>query len=581
MGKSGYTMKQVKRIHMKGWNLYLSIPLNYSTKSNTMRKLIYFISMLLLANLQAACQNNESKALDELMNSLFPDDGPGGVALVVRDGEVLYRKAFGMADLELEVKMTPDNVFRIGSITKQFTACAILKLAEEGKLDLQDDITRFIADYPTHGYHISIEHLLTHTSGIKSYTGMEEWTAELRRKDFTTAELVDLFKNQPMDFAPGEEYRYNNSAYFLLGYVVELISGMSYGDYIDSTFFKPLGMKNSYYGSTSRIIPHRASGYSMDRGIYKNAEFLSMTQPHGAGALISTVDDLYTWYRAVMDGEVISDKSLKKATTSYVLNNGRKTGYGYGWSLGNIQRSPRISHGGGINGYLTASIYLPEEELFVAVFSNCTCRDPDTDAVKMAAISLGKPYEWDSISMDDELLKSYEAVYTSEFDGDLFIRYHDGRIYAMRSGGSETALTPFERDKFFVKDGTSTFHFISEEDKKISAVVSKSTGYDIRWERSGKALPSFEAINLDASVLEDYPGTYEFGPDFKLEVFQEGILMYARATGQEKFEIYPIDMDVFLIRGADVKLVFNRGTDGSIESLILHQNGEYRAKKTD
>lgn len=267
-----------------------------------MKNVILFVSILLVVSIQASCQKSEIKEYDKLMSGMFAEDGPGGVALVVSDGEVLYRKAFGMANLELDVAMSPDNVFRIGSITKQFTSCAILKLAEEGKLDLQDDITRFIEDYPTHGYHISIEHLLTHTSGIKSYTSMEEWTAELMKQDFTTAELVDFFKNQPMDFAPGEEFRYNNSAYFLLGYIIELVTEMPYADYIDSTFFKALGMNNSYYGSTSRIIPMRASGYASLREDYRNANFLSMTQPHGAGALLSTVDDLYTWYNAVMHG---------------------------------------------------------------------------------------------------------------------------------------------------------------------------------------------------------------------------------------------------------------------------------------
>jgi len=546
-----------------------------------MKKQIFIVSFFLLATLQASCQKKEIGEFDELMSSLFSDEGPGGAALVVRDGEVLYRKALGMADLELQVAMTPENVFRIGSITKQFTACAILKLAEEGRVDLQDDITRFIEDYPTHGYHISIEHLLTHTSGIKSYTGMDEWTAELRKKDFTPEELVDLFKNQPMDFAPGEEFLYNNSAYFLLGHIIELISGRSYADYVDSVFFKPLGMENSYYGSNSRIIPNRARGYAREGDEYVNAGYLSMTQPHGAGALISTVDDLYTWYDAVMHGKVISEESLKKATSSYELTSGRKTGYGYGWFLGNIQESPSISHGGGINGYLTASLYLPEENVFVAVFSNCTCNAPGRIAEKMAALSIGKPFEWDSISLDSDLLRSYEAVYSSEHDGDLYILYRDGQIFAMRSGGSETPLSRFEPDRFYVKDGTSTFHFIRGEDGEVRSVISRGTGYDIEWKRTEKALPSAEAIELDASVLEQYPGKYELGPEFILAIYQEGNLMYAQATGQASIQIFPTDMDVFQVQGMDVRIEFNRGKDGSIESLTLHQNGEHLARKIE
>lgn len=355
----------------------------------TPRLIIFFF---LAFAIQASCQE-ELTTYDELMDSLFSDEGPGGVALVVRDGEVLYRQARGMADLELGVKMRPGHVFRIGSITKQFTACAILKLAEEAKLDLQDDITAYIEDYPTHGHKITIEHLLTHSSGIRSYTGMEEWDAGFRKKDLTRAEMVDFFKNQPMDFAPGEEFRYNNSAYFLLGYIIELIAETSYANYVDSCFFKPLEMENTSYGSNSRIIPGRTRGYAIEGGEYLNAAYLSMTQPHGAGALISTVDDLYTWNQAVMGGEVISMASLEKATTSYVLNNGNKTAYGYGWALGELKGTRSISHGGGINGFLTASIYLPEEKVFVAIFSNCTCNAPGEIASKMAALALAEARE--------------------------------------------------------------------------------------------------------------------------------------------------------------------------------------------
>lgn len=160
---------------------------------------------------------------DTLLMKKFNTDEPGGTVLVVKKGEVIYRKAFGKANLELDVDMKPEYIFRIGSITKQFTACAILKLIEEGKLSLQDDITKHIKDYPTHGHSITIEHLLTHTSGIISYTSMDNLKTEMRN-DRTPEKLIEYFKNEPMEFAPGEKYRYNNSAYAILGYVIEILS---------------------------------------------------------------------------------------------------------------------------------------------------------------------------------------------------------------------------------------------------------------------------------------------------------------------------------------------------------------------
>jgi len=224
----------------------------------------YSFSLLLVLLLPlfhlTSCQNTENP-YDILLSEQFPADGPGCVALVAKEGEVIYRKAFGMANLELDVPLKPENVFRIGSITKQFTSCAIMKLIEEGKLSLEDDITDHIADFPTSGHTITIEHLLTHTSGIKSYTSIQHLMVEYVRKDLTPIEAIDLFKNEPMDFEPGEQYLYNNSAYFILGYIIELVSGQTYEEYIDENFFQPLGMENSYYGNTSRIIPNRAAGY--------------------------------------------------------------------------------------------------------------------------------------------------------------------------------------------------------------------------------------------------------------------------------------------------------------------------------
>lgn len=545
-----------------------------------MNKPIFLLPLLLLVVVEVSCQNRDSE-YDQMMNEVFASDGPGGVALIARDGEILFRKAYGMANLELDVEMSPDQVFRIGSITKQFTACAILKLAEEGKLDLQDDITNFIEDYPTHGYTITIEHLLTHTSGIKSYTSMMEWTEEVRKRDFTPAELVDFFKNEPMDFAPGEEFRYNNSAYFLLGYIVEIVSGKSYETFIDENFFQPLGMKNSYYGSTTRIIHNRSDGYAMGKDGYINADFLSMTQPFGAGSLLSTVDDLYTWYTAVMNHEVISEESLTKATTTSQLNNGKKTGYGYGWFIRNIQGSPNITHGGGINGFLTASLFIPEERLFVAVFSNCTCIDPGNLAVNMAAITLGKPYEWDSISLDVRLLKSYEAVYTSEFDGDLVITYRDGVLYAMVTGVGERKIVPFKKDEFFSEEEIETLHFVRGSENEIISAMLKSNTYDIEWKRTDNPIPVVEAIDVDESVLKEYIGKYQLGPESILSIILEDGKIYVDPPDQERTELIPIGEAEFKLPSFDAIIQFNRGDDNTIQGFTLIKNGEHKAEKIE
>ena len=352
-------------------------------------KRLSLIVLVLILSIQAFSQTFTQKA-DSLMSEIFEDNGPGGIALVMKGDEILYRKAFGLASLELDVKMTPANIIRIGSITKTFTATAILKLAEERKLDLQDPISKYIQDYPTQGEAITIEHLLTHTSGIKDFINMESWTDELRKMEYTPQKKIDLFKNEPMEFMPGDEFHYNNSGYILLGYIIEIVSGMQYDEYIDTFFFNPLGMENSFYESTSDIIRNRARGYAKNGKEYKNADFLDMSNPYAAGAIISTVDDILKWYKAVLQFKVIMKASLLKAHSPYKLNNGNLTDYGYGWELHDIQEQKAISHSGGITGFLTNSIYLPENDLFIIVFSNCTCNGTSAVEKKLIEFALEK-----------------------------------------------------------------------------------------------------------------------------------------------------------------------------------------------
>src|SRR6056297_876104 len=308
-------------------------------------KQLLMLLILLGVGTVATCQKPETQ-FEEIIKEKYKADEPGAAVLVAKNDDVIYRKAFGMADLELDVKMKSEMVFEIGSVTKQFTAISILMLMEEDKLSLEDDITKYIEDYPTHGHTITIHHLLTHTSGIKSYTSMKEWQ-EKWRKDYEPKEFIDFFKYEPMNFAPGEEFSYNNSAYFLLGYIIEKVSGKTYPEFIEQNIFKPLEMNNSYYGSQKKIIENRAPGYQK-KDEFVNAEYLSLTQPYSAGSIMSTVNDLYKWHKALHDYKLVEKETLEKAFSNYTLNNGEKINYGYGWFINEINGSSTIEHGGGI-----------------------------------------------------------------------------------------------------------------------------------------------------------------------------------------------------------------------------------------
>lgn len=523
-------------------------------------------------------QNYEGQ-FDAILKTQLSSESPGGTALVVKDGKVLYKKAFGRADLELDVAMEPDHIFRIGSLTKQFTASAILKLAGEGRLSLSDTITRFIKDYPMNGHVITIEHLLTHTSGVKNYTSLDKFNSEVRREDFTPKELVDFFKNEPMDFPPGTDYRYSNSGYVLLGYIIELISGKTYAEYIRENFFQPLGMKNSFYGNTSAIVPGRASGYQRRNGHFQNSDYLSMTLPYSSGAILSNVEDMFTWYDALMNNRVLNKGSLKKAHTSYKLSGGRLTGYGYGWELGNIQGSPTIKHVGRINGFVTYCVYLPMEKIFVAIFSNCDCTDNlENPASRMAAIVLNKPYQWNAIKLTAKELESYQAVYESAHEGQKTIGFEDGRLLYFSKGGSKTQLVPFEKDKFFIENSLTTLEFNRDSKGDIISFTSKSTGLSVTWNRATGEIKTLKSIKVSEQELEKFVGNYQFpnGPLFK--IVKEGKKLFGQ-VGQDKKEILPYAKNKFFAKEIDAKIIFNFDKSGKVTSLTKVQSDEMNAKK--
>ncbi|HEY8957309.1 serine hydrolase [Chitinophaga sp.] len=519
------------------------------------------------------------KELDALLTRTFPSQAPGAAVLVAKANKVLYKRAFGKANLELNVALKPGYIFRIGSITKQFTACAILKLVEEGKLSLQSDLTEFIRDYPAQG--ITIEHLLTHTSGIN--TGAGAWTPETRKLDFTPRALIDSFKFRPPDFLPGASFRYNNNGYVLLGYIIELVSGMPYEEYISRYFFKPLGMKNSGYDNTSLVIPGRVSGYQRDNDLYSNAGYLSMTQPYSAGSLFSTVEDLYTWNKALTAGKVISKESLRKAQTSFTLNNGKPTGYGYGWWLGNIQGSPCIKHDGLINGFSTFALYLPQEKVFVAVLTNCENNNPEIIGSEIAGTTIGKPYHTNEIGLPMEQLKSYAAVYESATEGQRLVSYEDGRLLYFVKGGAKARLIPFETDRFYFENSLDIVEFLRKKDGEIAGMALETAGKTNTFTRTSIKPDNLYAISISTELLEKYVGEYQFPDNFILIITRYGNRLYGKGTGprQIRQEIVPYDTCSFFARNLDARLMFHLDKSGTVTGLTKIQNGESVARKIE
>ncbi|MBK8517277.1 MAG: serine hydrolase [Saprospiraceae bacterium] len=536
--------------------------------------LLFISGLFLNASIaQTIADKQLTTKFDQLLSDKFKSNETGGTALVARKGQIIYKKAFGMANLELNIPMQTENVFRIGSITKQFTAIAILQLMEQGKLDLQDDITKFIPDYPTHGHKITIEHLLTHTSGIQSYTGMKDFDA-ISRLDKKPEELIAYFKNQPMEFAPGTKWNYNNSGFFLLGYIIEKVTGKTYPEYVEEKIFKTLGMTQSYYGSDSKIIKNRASAYSKVESGFVNAEPLSMTLPYSAGSLQSTVEDLFKWNQAVHSYKLVNKENLDKAFTSYILADGKKTNYGYGWSLGNIQGSPTIEHGGGIPGFLTMGIYLPVEDVFVAVFSNCDCNGPDDVTAKLAALTIGKPYEYREFKVDSSVQQKLTGVYEKEgSDEQRFISFKDNQLSSQRNRGEKYKLKPYAKDKYFFESNMTTIEFVKNQSGDVEKLIVKGRQPDEFWIKSNKPIPLIMEIDVDETILDTYVGDYELEPNFILTVTKEKNRLMTQATGQGKIEIFAETETKFFVKVMDAQLEFIKGVSGKVEKLILTQGG--------
>ncbi|WP_288378300.1 serine hydrolase [uncultured Massilia sp.] len=536
-------------------------------------------AVLLLCHPQAALARDAATAtlaeqdlasrIDASIAPYFKPDAPGATVIVVKDGKTVLRKAYGMADTAKGVNMAPEMALRLGSITKQFTAVAILMLAEEGKLSVDDDITRHLPDYPTRGKKITIEHLLTHTSGIASYTGKPDYVTRMAQ-DLTVAQMIDSFKNDPLDFEPGSQYRYNNSGYFLLGAIIEKVSGQTYAAFLEQRLFAPLGMRDTYYEGTGSSRAPVAAGHSRTATGFGAAAPLSMSQPYAAGSLVSTVDDLARWDAAISAGKLLKPASWQRAFTSYRLADGKATDYGYGWDVATIQGQAAMGHGGGINGFSTHALRFPDQKVFVAVLTNSDSgpANPGVVARKAAGIAIGKPYrEFREVALDAAALDAVAGSYTVDKGVQrVFKRAGDGFVM-QRSGRPPVPVKAASKDEFFIPGSLDWFAFQRDASGKATSVTLYQDGNAKVEPRSGDAPPARKAVKIANAAFDAKAGRYELRPGFVMELTREGERYFAQATGQGKLEIFPESETVFFSNVVDADIVFEG------EGMVLKQGG--------
>ena len=400
--------------------------------------------------------------LEQRAAQFFKDAGPGGVVLVKRGDDVLLRQGYGLADLENQLPMRADAVFPLASATKQFTSMAVLKLVQAGKLTLDQRIGEIDPTLPETIAAVSVRQLLTHTSGIKNISSIEASRAA-RRNEADATSLIGFFAELPLEFPPGSQFRYSNSNYIVLTRLIEVLSGQSYADYLEKTIFEPLGMTHTRYGSHLALIPGRAHGYQQDdSGAWLNAEFISMSQPQGAGGLVSSVDDLARWDAALNSGELVDPTLLAQAFQPVKLTDASTQPYGFGWVISEVQGTPSVEHGGFINGFNSQILRLPQQQILVTVLTNAEPLNPADLSVELAAIALGKPYDKTPATVSDPktLLGRYQ--FAGEVQRDVLLI--DGRLHSQFVGADAIPLLHAADDRYYLGEGLDYVRFAKDSD---------------------------------------------------------------------------------------------------------------------
>jgi CubicO group peptidase (beta-lactamase class C family) len=450
--------------------------------------LLRAIALITALGLAATAKAGDlARRFDEYMKACVDKDHFSGSVLVSKGGETLFARGYGFANAELQVPNTTRTKFRLGSITKQFTAMAILILQERGKLKVEDPIGKHIDDAPKAWEGVTIHHLLTHTGGVHSYTDDLVYRTKMMMPE-TVKSMIARFRDKPLDFRPGERFHYSNSGYFLLGAIIEKVSGKSYEAFLKEAIFDPLGMKDTGYDHHATLLPGRAAGYNLGTHGPVNSEYLDMSQPYAAGSLYSTVEDLARWDRALNDGKLISKESYTKMYTS-VKNN-----YAYGWLVTTAKGRKEIQHGGGINGFVTQILRYPEERVCVVVLCNVLPMNPGRVAQDLAKIAFGEPYELPGTrkvaKVDPKVYDAYAGRYELEPKVIATVARNGDRLMIEVTGQPRLEMFPESETVFFLKVVDATITFVKDDKGKVGHLLIHQGGLDVKAKRLEGGAPS-------------------------------------------------------------------------------------------
>ena len=374
---------------------------------------------------------------------------------------------------------------------KQYTAIAILQLVEQGKIGLQDSIQAYIRDFPSKGYTITIENLLTHTSGIKDY--MSEISNPSKEKDrYSPKDGVDFIKDAPLNFKPGSTFRYSNSNYFLLGYIIEMVTGRPFEKYLQDDVLDKASLKNTFYIHPETNIPNMPQGYARFDGRLEKATLQPIDILYSAGGLISSVDDIYKWHEALYNQQLVGKETLEKATTPFKFPDGTFSQYAYGWFVKDLDGSKTIEHSGSTDGFQSDEIYIPGENVFVVALYNCYEADMDWELLTndIARVALGKPLDHE-IRLKEDVLKAYVGTYEVNISNEnhkLIVTFNNGRLSIEASNPGDRLPKVFlyakSETEFYMKEAPLRFEFVKDANNIFKIITYNNRGKDAEWTKT-------------------------------------------------------------------------------------------------
>ncbi|MBL0745863.1 serine hydrolase [Chryseolinea lacunae] len=555
--------------------------------------ILFLIALSVSLNAQPL-STQDQHVVDSIMNANYKPDEPGAVLLIAKAGKPIYRKAFGLSNLEFNVPNKPENIFRIASMTKQFTAVCVLQLAQRGKLNLQDDIKKYLPDYNSHGRRITIEHLLSHTSGIPDFAEKKDFPAQMVLTQ-SPGELMNFFMNDSLTFEPGTNWGYSNSGYVVAGLIVEKVSGLPLNEYIRENIFAPLDMNHSAIGNYDSLVRNASYGYiNAASGKYMPILYMSWSWPYAAGNIISNVDDLLKWDNALYTEKILKKEWTEKAWRSVVLPDGQNANYGFGWTSNNYKGIQFIDHAGGMAGFSSDAIRIPSKQLYMVILSNKPIWT--VPVLSSIALQLIHAPRQPINHLTQKALNDYTGVYAisqsfyAKAPGETLYQYftvRDDTLFAQSPGYPKSVLVNVGKDLFawaWWKNSYCEFR----RDKKGKVISAEfynepvQTGPRNVQKKTDLPLPKAkQAVTLAAAKLALFSGKYDFTGGLVLSITTEGDRIYFQMPGQQKEEFFAENETNLFSKATDSTIEFTEDK-GKISGMVFKVQGtQYPGKKME